>query len=214
MNMNKSSFSLLTLVLFSAVSSFAQKPEPPAIIEIGVKAPLSDLKMPSTNGRELTLNDIKEKNGLLVIFSCNTCPFVVGNGEKSLGWEGRYTEYQLQCASNGLGMVLVNSNEAKREAGDNLDDMKKRAMENAYRSYYVLDENHKLADAFGARTTPHVFLFDANMNLVYKGAIDDSPDSPDKVKEFWLRDAINNLVNGKPIAPNATKQMGCSIKRV
>jgi len=210
----KSSLILSALMLFSATLTFAQKPEPPAILEIGSNAPLADLKMPGTNDRSFSLNDIKDKNGLLVIFSCNTCPFVVGNGEKSDGWEGRYTEYQLQCASNGLGMVLVNSNEAKREAGDNLDDMKKHAIENAYRSYYVMDENHQLADAFGARTTPHVFLFDANMNLVYKGAIDDSPDSPSKVKEFWLRDAINNLVNGKPIVPNATKQMGCSIKRV
>lgn len=204
---------ILSATVFSAAQVHAQKPELPAILEIGTKAPLADLKMPSTNDRDLSLNDIKGKNGLLVIFSCNTCPFVVGNGEKSEGWENRYRDYQLQCSGSEVGMVLVNSNEAKRGAGDNLDDMKKRAAEQAYRSYYVLDANHQLADAFGARTTPHVFLFDASMNLVYKGAIDDSPDSPEKVKEFYLRDAINNMVSQKPISPNSTKQMGCSIKR-
>jgi len=199
--------------LLSTTNIQAQKPELPAIIEIGTKAPLADLKMPSTNGRDLSLIDIKEKNGLLVIFSCNTCPFVVGNGEKSEGWENRYRDYQMQCAGSQVGMVLINSNEAKRGAGDNLDDMKKRAAEQAYRSFYVLDANHQMADAFGARTTPHVFLFDSGLNLVYKGAIDDSPDSPGAVKEFYLRDAINNMVSQKPISPNSTKQMGCSIKR-
>jgi hypothetical protein len=191
----------------------AESPNP-EILAIGTKAPLADLKMESANGLQISLNDIKDQNGLLVIFSCNTCPFVVGNGEKTEGWEGRYLEYHMAAVSNQIGTVLVNSNEAKRDAGDSMDDMRAHAREKAYRMNYVLDKNHQLADAFGARTTPHVFLFDKDMTLVYKGAPDDNVDRASEVKEPYLLNAIKNLAAGKKIDPESTKQVGCSIKRV
>lgn len=204
----------LTLVVAMALSAFTLKQEPPEILEIGAKAPKTDLKMEDVSGKMLSLNDIKKENGVLVIFSCNTCPFVVGNGTESEGWEKRYKDAQRYAADAGVGLVLVNPNEAKRDKGDSMDDMKQRAKEMGYRSFYVLDKNHELADAFGARTTPHVYLFDKDMKLVYKGAIDDNVNSAKDVKEHWLRDALNNLKEGKKIEPESTRQMGCSIKRV
>ncbi len=136
---------------------------------------------------------------------------VGGRGE---GWEGRYNDVYDLCAKNNIGMVLVNSNEAKRDKDDSFTEMQARAKAEAYKSYYVVDEDHKLADAFGAKTTPHVFMFDVNMNLAYKGAIDDNVDAAAEVKETWLENAISNLVAGKPIDPNSTRNIGCSIKRV
>ncbi len=184
------------------------------ILEIGAKAPKSDVKMTDVSGKSQSLEDLKQKNGLLVIFSCNTCPFVVGNGTKSEGWEGRYPGLAELSAKSEIGFALINPNEAKRDAGDNMDDMKKRYREKGFKGSYLLDERHVVADAFGALTTPHVFLFDGDMKLIYKGAIDDSVDSPRSVKEPWLENAIRAHVAGKSIDPNSTRQMGCSIKRV
>ncbi|MEM9051147.1 MAG: redoxin family protein [Bacteroidota bacterium] len=202
------------LAVFAIASAFSFSEGKEEILEIGAKAPMADKAMMDVSGQDISLSDAAGKNGLLVIFSCNTCPFVIGNGTKTEGWEGRYPGLYDLTASVDMGMVLVNSNEAKRSAGDNLDDMKARYKEQGLKGNYVLDKNHALADAFGALTTPHVFLFDGNMNLIYKGAIDDSVDSADSVSDPYLLKAIKNHIGGQPINPNSTKQLGCSIKRV
>jgi hypothetical protein len=195
--------------------SQAQQPVAPETIALGTMAPKTDLKMETTTGKEVTLGALKEQNGLLVVFSCNTCPFVVGDGEGTTGWEGRYASIFKIAQANGVGMVLVNSNEAKREKGDNLEDMKKRAHDQRFEQIpYALDKNSELANAFGARTTPHVFLFDKDMKLVYRGAIDDNVDNPKAVKSNYLATALEAVAKGKTIDPADTKPVGCSIKRV
>ena len=183
-------------------------------LAIGDKAPSADMKMTNIDGQQWSLVDIAGENGTLVIFSCNTCPFVVGREGKSEGWEGRYNEVAGFARENGIGSVLVNSNEAKRKGDDSLEEMKMHAMEAGYIMPYVVDAEHKLADAFGARTTPHVYLFDGDFRLVYRGSIDDSVNSADEVKETYLRDAITRMIEGKKIKPEITKAIGCSIKRV
>jgi len=92
--------------------------------------------------------------------------------------------------------------------------MKLHAVEAGYAMPYVVDNEHKLADAFGARSTPHVYLFDSEFRLVYRGAIDDNVNSADEVTERYVEEAIERLVNGKKIKPAVTKAVGCSIKRV
>ena len=184
------------------------------ILKIGKKAPDTELKMKDVSEKDVTLKSIAGEKGLLVIFSCNTCPFVIGNGTKSEGWDGRYPEIYDLANTSGIGMVLVNSNEAKRDKGDGFEDMQQRYKDHGFKGYYVLDKNHVLADAFGALTTPHVFLFDKDMKLVYKGAIDDSVDSSKDVKEPYLKNALKALAKGTKIDPNSTRQLGCSIKRV
>lgn len=183
-------------------------------LHIGDKAPMSDTKMKAVSGDMMSLADMAGENGLLVMFSCNTCPFVVGNAEKSEGWENRYNEYYAVTQKAQMGMVLINSNEAKREAGDSFKDMQIHAEQNDYQMEYLLDANHVLADAFGAKTTPHVFLFDKNMQLVYTGAIDDNVNKREDVKEKYLFDAIAAVVDGKDVPVKQTKPVGCSIKRV
>ncbi len=182
-------------------------------LEIGAMAPMSNHKMKDVSGKEFSLNSLNKKNGLLVIFSCNTCPFVIGNDNMD-GWENRYNETNELCKQNNIGMVLVNSNEAKRDKGDSYKDMQQHSKNKTYSSFYVIDENHLLADAFGASTTPHIFLFNNKLELVYKGAIDDNVKSKKEVKETWLKDAINSLAKGNNIVIPETRNSGCSIKRL
>ncbi len=182
-------------------------------LAIGAKAPSTDVKMADISGNQYSLSDLKKPGGLLVIFSCNGCPFVVGS-EGSEGWEGRYEELRELAEKNNVGMALINSNEAKRDKGDDLKSMKSRAQDHGFaKCNYLLDVNSTVANAFFARTTPHVYLFDGNMKLVYKGSIDDNVDDSKKVKEPYLKNAISDLAAGKKIKPEETKPVGCSIKR-
>lgn len=177
-------------------------------LNIGDDAPMANTKMKATDSKSYALTDIKKENGLLVIFSCNTCPFV-------LEWEDQYPKLATLANQKEIGMVLVNSNEAKRENDDSMEAMKAHYTKAGYNMPYVLDEKHKLADAFGARTTPHVFLFDKNMKLVYKGLINDMYETREKtISKTYLEDAMKNASMGKEISPNSTKERGCSIKRV
>jgi hypothetical protein len=201
----------LSLALLSISFMSGQSTE---TLKIGDSAPASDVKMTNISGEGYTLADLKKSGGLLVIFSCNGCPFVVGS-EGSEGWEGRYDGLRQLTEKNNIGMALINSNEAKRDKGDDLKSMKTRAEEHGFaKCNYLLDEKSTVANAFFARTTPHVYLFDGNMKLVYKGAIDDNVDDSKKVKQHYLNDAIESLAKGKKIKTEETKPVGCSIKRV
>ena len=183
-------------------------------LAIGDKAPLTEFKMTNIDGQDWSLVDLAGENGTLVIFTCNTCPFVVGREGRSEGWEGRYNEVIAFARENGIGSVLVNSNEAKRKGDDSLEEMKQHAREAGYIAPYVVDAGHKLADGLGARTTPHIYLFDGDFRLVYRGSIDDSVNSAADVKERYLEDAITKMVAGKKVKPAITKAIGCSIKRM
>ncbi len=200
-----SALSILTLSVFFAFNIKGNN----NTIEVGESAPETSYKMKSISGEMISLEDVKEENGVLVVFSCNTCPFV-------LAWEDTYPDLAKAAKKANIGMVLVNSNEAKRDGEDSFNEMKEHAEEKGYGNLnYVVDTNSKLADAFGAKTTPHVFLFDKDMNLVFRGAINDKMENKDKsVKKDYLKDAMKNLANGKKIDPADTTPKGCSIKRV
>ena len=200
---------LLSTVAAIGLAAHDELPE----LRAGDPMPKADLRMMDVSGKELSLKEMAGKKGVLVIFSCNTCPFVIGS-DGSEGWEGRYPALGELCRKNDIGFVLVNSNEAKREAGDGFADMQKHFADQKYNGRYALDKGHVVADGFGARTTPHVFLFNSELRLAYKGAIDDNVDSAKDVKEPYLEKAINAMVSGANIDPNYTRNLGCSIKRM
>jgi peroxiredoxin len=200
--MRKKGFFTLALLSLALIASAQYK-----TLEIGDKAPYTSYKMENTDGKMFSFDDIKKDNGTLVIFSCNTCPFVIA-------WENRYPKVAELAKENNVGLMLVNSNEMKRDGEDSMDAMKKHASEHNYNWPYVVDVDSKLANAYGAMTTPHVFLFDKNNKLVYMGAIDDNFKDASKVKDFYLKAALNSLSAGKEIAENVTRATGCSIKRM
>lgn len=190
-----------------AISATLAAFSPASSIEIGDAAPLADRELIGIDGKSHSLNHLKGEKGLLVVFSCNTCPFV-------LGWEDQYNTLNKIAKENGVQMVLLNSNEAKRQGDDSMDQMKEHASEQGYTMPYLVDANSELANAFGAQTTPHVYLFDKNLKLVFKGSINDKYENKDKVAtKEWLQDALNKLGKGEKIDPAETRQMGCSIKR-
>jgi len=175
-------------------------------LSIGSKAPMIDQKVADVSGRNLTLNEVTQENGLLVVFSCNTCPWVTK-------WEDRYSQVSSYTQSNKIGMIALNPNEAYRQRGDGMDEMVKRVKKAAYDFPYALDKDHLIADAFGVTRTPQVYLFNNNLELVYVGAIDDNADSSDFVKESYLMNAIDQMIAGESIIRNSTKAIGCTIKR-
>ena len=174
-------------------------------IEIGSMLPNGETKLKDVTGKESTLRSNKKDNGLLVVFSCNTCPFVVKH-------ETAIKDMGKQAKEAKVGYVIINSNEAKRDGDDSFDAMKKYAESQGYDFPYTVDVNSDLANAFGATRTPEVFLFDKNMKLVYKGAYTDDSD-PANATKFFLKDAVNALRDGKEVPVSSTKSVGCSIKR-
>ena len=137
--------------------------------------------------------------------SCNTCPWVIR-------WQDRYNILSAFSRKNDIGFVAVNSNARLHESVDSMDEMIYHATTNEYGFPYVLDKNAKLAKAFGAMKTPHVYLFNSDNKLVYTGAIDDNAKSAKKVKNNYLMDAIRALGTNKKIKISETKALGCSIK--
>jgi hypothetical protein len=205
---------VLALGMSSNVSAQANVGGMADELEIGRKLPMGDHVMLNVDGSKYTLNGDMGENGLLVVFSCNTCPFVVGNGEKSEGWEGRYGEIHQAAQAAGINMVLVNSNEAKRDGDDSFRAMQKHAELAGYTMPYVVDAGHQVADAFGAMKTPHVYLFRADGTLMYRGAIDDNVQTSKKVQETYLLDALEAVGKGQKVEVSTTPALGCSIKRM
>jgi hypothetical protein len=180
----------------------------PALEELAINSPIPEAgyKMKDVSGKEVTLDEAKTAKGLLVIFSCNTCPYVKLSAT-------RIKEYSDFCAANGIGCIIVNSNEAQRAEDDSFDKMVAYYGEQKLKCYYTVDANSKLANAFGATRTPQCFLFNSK-GLIYKGAIDDNVKDPTAVKENYLKDALNAVVKNTTPAKQETKSIGCTIKRV
>jgi peroxiredoxin len=186
-----------------AITSYAQNITP---IELGASLPMSDVKMKDVSGKEISLKEASTKKGLLVMFSCNTCPYVIKNQERT-------KEVFEYARKNGLGVVIVNSNENLRDGDDSYEAMKAYAKEQGYEWNYVVDVDSKIANAFGATRTPENFLFDSDGKLVYHGAIDDNPSDATKVTRNHLKEAINEMTAGKEITVKQSRSVGCSIKR-
>jgi thioredoxin-related protein len=196
---------LFLLFVCAALLAFINN-HPYEELTLNSAVPLADVKMKDVGGGTVSLAGAKKDKGLLVIFSCNTCPFV-----KLM--EGRIREYSDLCLDKGIGCVIVNSNEAQREDEDSFSAMQKYHAEQKLRCYYTVDEKSSLANAFGAGRTPQCFLFDASGKLVYKGAIDDNVKDAAAVKQFYLRDAITAVLAGQKPTVQETKSIGCTIKR-
>ncbi len=200
--MKKILFSALPIAAIAAITFFPVNDPLP----IGASLPKADQKMLNTSGEKISFVDAKKKNGLLVMFSCNTCPYVIKNQERT-------NEVSKYALANDIGVVILNSNEAYRGNEDSYDAMKEYATNQNYKWHYLVDKNSEMADAFGANRTPECFLFDNNDKLVYHGAIDDNPSDAGAVSRKHLTTAIDEMKSGKDVSVKESKSVGCSIKR-
>jgi hypothetical protein len=176
-------------------------------LPIGASLPNPDKKMKDVAGMEVSFKDAMNAKGLLVMFSCNTCPVVHA-------YQSRTIEICNYAKSKEIGVILLNSNEASRDNGDSFNDMKDYAGEQHYNWPYVVDENSVMANAFGATRTPECFLFSAEGKLVYHGAIDDNQNGPDEVTREHLKIAMDEMLQGKGVTVKKTRSVGCTIKRM
>jgi thioredoxin-related protein len=176
------------------------------VLNIGDAMPKSNAKLKDVSGKEITMQAAKKENGLLVMFSCNTCPYVIKYQERA----------RAICAyAQGLnyGVIVLNSNEAQRTDADSYAAMQTYSKAQKYNWFYAVDENSVIADAFGANRTPECFLFDKNLKLVYHGGIDDNANSETNDTRKHLHIAIDELTGGKDISIKTSRSVGCTIKR-
>ena len=176
-------------------------------LPIGADMPKADVKMKDISGKEVSLKDAAKKNGLLVMFSCNTCPYVIKNQQRT-------SEAGDYAMGKNIGFILVNSNEGNRSGADSYNAMQQYAKSQGYKWHYVVDEKSVLADAFGAKRTPECYLFNKEGKLVYHGAIDDNPSDASAVNRKHLKEAMDQLLKGEDISVKTSRSVGCAIKRL
>jgi peroxiredoxin len=175
-------------------------------IKMGDKAPMTDVKMKNaTSEGMVSIDDVKGEHGTLVLFSCNHCPYVVA-------WEDRIASIGNAYMDKGFGVIAINSNDPETYPTDAYEPMVKRAEEKGFQFPYVVDATSDVARAYGAERTPEVFLFNADNELVYHGAIDDNSENADAVEKTYLIDALDAVMAGNDVPMAETKAIGCSIK--
>lgn len=171
-------------------------------IPLGSTAP--DFDLPGADGKHHTLASFADKPVLVVIFSCNHCPY-------AKAYEDRMVSIQADYAAKGVQVVAINSNDEKSYPEDSFAEMVKRAKEKKFNFPYLRDESQETVSAYGGVCTPHVFAFDKKRVLRYRGRIDDSKD-PSAVTAPDLRNALDDLLRGVDVRAPDTRPFGCSIK--
>lgn len=172
-------------------------------LQLGEAAPAFDL--PGVDGKNRALGDFADAKLLIVAFTCNHCPFVVGS-------EDRINALYADYAPKGVAMVAINSNETQGHPTDSFDHMVNRAREKRFAFPYLRDESQEVALAYGALRTPHFYVFDADGRLRYTGRMDDNPMTPGEQTTHELRDALDDLLAGRDVGVPLTNPIGCNVK--
>lgn len=172
-------------------------------LQPGAAAP--DFNLPGVDGREYSLESFADARVLIVVFSCNHCPYVVGS-------EARMIALAREYGPRGVAMVAINANETEGHPQDSLEHMVQRAREREFPFPYVRDDSQETALAYGALRTPHFYVFDAERKLRYTGRMDDQPKDASKATTHELRDALEDLLAGRPVRVPLTNPIGCNVK--
>lgn len=182
---------LVALALFALVA-----PAHSAELEVGSKAP-EFKNLPGTDGKQYSLDAMKDAKAVVVCFTCNRCPVAVA-------YEDRFVEFAKKYEGKGVKFVAINANKRTED----LAVMKTRSEEKGFNFPYVYDASGKLATEFGARVTPHIYVLDGNRNVAYVGAFDDDQNKPTK---HYVADAVDAILAGKKVETSKTKAFGCGI---
>ncbi len=172
-------------------------------LQIGEKA--IDFKLPSTEGKEYSLKDFEKFKYLVLFFTCNHCPYVIGSDETT-------RETVKKFSKMGVGFAGINSNSENTYPDDSFQGMVERMKKNKFPWVYLYDKTQEVAKAYGALRTPHFYVFNEERKLVYTGRGVDSPRDVSRMKIFDLDRALEELTNGKPVSVPVTNPIGCNIK--
>ncbi len=190
---------LITVVFFS-VNIFAGG------TAVGKKAPKFSLE--NVDGSMVSLDDYANEKGVVVIFTCNHCPY-------SIAYEDRIIALHNKYAPKGYPVIAINPNDPAAQPGDSFEAMEKRSGEKDFPFPYLFDDGQKVYPKYGATRTPQVYLLQntgKKFEVAYIGAIDDNYQDADAVEENYLEDAIESLLANKKPDPDFTKAIGCTIK--
>ena len=170
-------------------------------LTLGERPP--DFELPDTGG---ATHRLAGDGGAptVVVFTCNHCPY-------ALAWHERILDAAREYQPRGVRFLAVNPNDASRYPADSYEAMRGRVAEEDWPLPYLRDESQEVARAFGARTTPDVFVLDAEGQLAYRGAPDGDYSDPSQ-NAAWLREALDDLLAGRPVGRPETEPVGCSVK--
>jgi len=192
--------SILLVAILALVTFFMSSHASSAKDDFAVGSTLDNFKLSDTNGKEQSLNDLKGKNGAILVFLSVQCPVVKGYDE-------RIVKLAADYKAKGINVIGINSN-----ATEALDKVKTHHAAN-YKFPVLIDKNNVLADKFGATVTPEMYYFNAKNVLTYHGAIDNDR-SGKNVTTDYLRTALDEALSGKAVTKATANAFGCSIKRV
>jgi glutathione peroxidase-family protein len=169
---------------------------------------VADFSLKNIDGKMVSMSNFKDAKGFIIVFTCNHCPF-------AKMYEDRIISLNSQFLPQGFPLIAINPNNAVNQDEDSFENMVARAKEKFYTFPYLQDQNQEVANRFGASRTPHAFVLlkkGHEFEIAYIGAIDDKPDNADNVNEKYVKNAVNQLLQGQHIVVNTTKAVGCTIK--
>jgi peroxiredoxin len=172
-------------------------------LSIGTQAP--DFRLPATDGKTYSLADFAGANALVVFFTCNHCPYVLGSDEVTRKTVERFRD-------KGVAFIGINANSEQTHPEDDFAHMVERMRQQRFPWVYARDKSQDVARAYGALRTPHFYVFDRQRRLVYTGRGVDNPRNTAEMTVNDLERALGDLLAGKPIATPMTNPIGCSVK--
>jgi peroxiredoxin len=172
-------------------------------LKLGDKAP--DFSLPGVDGKTYALKDFDDKKILVVAFTCNHCPYVQA-------YEDRIVALQRDYGDKGVQLVAINSNDESQYPEDDFDHMVERARMKGFNFPYLRDETQEVAERYGPKRTPEMFVFDSNRVLRYHGAIDDNYEDANAVTKEYLRAALDAILWGHRVPDQEVPPVGCSVK--
>ena len=175
---------------------------PPETLSVGDRAP--QFRLPDTDGVERGIGDSDDAAAAVVVFTCNHCPY-------ALGWHERIVRAAHDYGPRGVRFLAINPNDAERYPADSYEAMQRRVAEEEWSMPYLHDADQEVARAYGARTTPDVFVLDAGGRVVYRGAPDADHRDP-SLDAAWLREALDDTLAGRDVRRPETEPVGCSVK--
>ena len=174
--------------------------------EVGDNA--TDFKLKNVDGKIISLADYKDARGFIVIFHCNTCPY-------AKAYDGRIISLNKKYAPLKFPVIAINANDPENSSGDSFEENIRESRRKGYNFPYLIDETQTTAKAYGATNTPHVFVLNKignDLKVAYIGTIDDNARNASAATKKYVENAVDALLDGKPVTTTRTKAVGCGIK--